>query len=342
MKRALACAIFLACGSSRFATANRDVTRSEATSASLVDLHVDLPNAIHAHHLALSDLQASPARLARGGVGVILAPMFVANAQAMSPADARAAYERVALALKRALPSLGATEAWLSFEGADGFADDPAAIDAWMARGACLVGVVHAHGNALGGASQDPSRAERERGLTDAGKALAAHVVARGGLLDLAHASDRTINDLAEIARASSAPLVDSHTGVRATRDVMRNIDDAHLRIVAASNGVVGISMHGGHVGKIPGAPPTLADYVDAMMHAVSVAGIDHVAIGSDFDGSIEPPLDADGESVWPRVHTMLLARGLREEDVTKIFSTNARRVFAWARAHGCTPGARL
>ncbi len=185
------------------------------------------------------------------------------------------------------------------------------------------------------------SRASARAGLSAAGTALAAHVVAHGGLLDLAHASDKTMDDLAAIARAQGAPLVDSHSGVRSQRGIMRNIDDAHLRVVAESGGVVGISMHGGHVGKIPGEPPTLADYVDAMMHAIAIAGIDHVAIGSDFDGNIEPPLDADGESVWPRVRAMLAARGVSDDDISKIFSGNARRVFDWARAHGCTPGAR-
>ena len=315
--------------------------KSEPTRAGVVDLHVDLPHATHNKHVALEDAQASPSRLLRGGVAVILAPMFVPRAYAMTPSEARAAYDRIAADFLRVIPSLGETRAWLSFEGADGFADDPSAIDAWMARGACLVGLVHDRGNALGGASMDPRRDERARGLSEVGKALAAHVVARGGILDLAHASDATMDDLLAIARAAGAPVVDSHTGVRSQRAIMRNVDDAHMRAIAESGGVVGISMHGGHVGKIPGAPPTLADYVDAMTHAIEIAGVDHVAIGSDFDGSIEAPPDADGESVWPRVRALLVARGVRDEDVTKIFGTNARRVFEWARAHGCIPGAR-
>ncbi len=306
-----------------------------------MDLHVDLPHAIHTQHRPLDAIEASPARLARGHVRAILAPLFTVNAYAMTPAEARAAYEQKLAASRAAFAAIAPTEAWLSFEGADGFADDPSGIDAWMERGACLVGLVHDHGNALGGASQDPSAEQRARGLTDAGKALARHVVSRGGLLDLAHASDRTMDDLAAIARASSAPVVDSHTGVRALHPTMRNIDDAHLRAVAASNGIVGISMHGGHIGKTPGQPPTLDDYVDVVMHAIEVAGIDHVAIGSDFDGNIDPPKGADGESVWPRVRAMLAARGVRDEDVAKIFSGNALRVFGWAKDHGCVVGAR-
>lgn len=301
---------------------------ASAVDAGVVDLHVDVPYAIHARRTPLANVQASPARLARGGVAVILAPLFVLNAHAMTPAEARAQYEATFETFRAAHGALAPTEAWLSFEGADGFADDPNAIDAWMARGACLVGLVHARGNALGGASQDPSATERARGLTEAGKTLAKHVVARGGLLDLAHASDPAMDDLAAIARDANAPLVDSHTGLRALRDVARNLDDAHLRVVASSGGIVGISMHGGHVGKIPGQPPTLGDYVDALLHAVAVAGIDHVAIGSDFDGGIDPPRGVDGESVWPRVRAMLVHRGVSNDDVTEnIFHERAPRL---------------
>jgi membrane dipeptidase len=324
VKRAVLFAGALACGSSA-----RDV----------IDLHVDLPYALHVEHRALAAAQASPERLAPGHVRGIVTPLFVPGAYEMKPAEVRAEYEATYRDLRAALP-IGA-ETYLAFEGADGFADDASAIDAWMTRGACLVGLVHDHGNALGGSSQDPSPAERARGLTEAGKKLAARVVAHGGLLDAAHASDAAFDDLLQIARDAGVPLVDSHTGLRALRDTMRNLDDARLRALAATGGVAGISMHGGHVGKIPGEHPTLADVADAIAHAVLVAGIDHVAIGSDFDGGIDAPDGSNGESVLPRLREALGTRGLSTRAIDVMFSHNADRVFAFARAHGCTPGAR-
>jgi membrane dipeptidase len=328
---ALLVAWALACGPARSpGLPQRDV----------VDLHVDLPYALHVRGRALADAQASPERLARGRVRVIVTPLFVPNAFAMSPADVRRAYEATWTDASRAFGQLGA-EAWLSFEGADGFADDPVAIDPWMTRGACLVGLVHDHTNGLGGASQDPSLDARARGLTAAGKRLAEHVVARGGLLDVAHASDATFDDLAAIARAAGAPLVDSHTGMRALRDTMRNLDDGRLRVVASTGGVIGVSMHGGHVGKTPGESPTLDDVAAAVMHAVAIAGASAVAVGSDFDGGIDPPRAADGEAVWPLLRAKLEAKGLSAAEIDGIFEGNALRVFGWARAHGCVPGAR-
>ncbi len=314
------------------------IALAAAWPAGVVDLHVDLPYALHGHHRALADVQSSPARLERGGVSVIVTPLFVNAAYAMTPADARAAYAATFADLEAAHASVAAH--WLSFEGAEGFVDDPGALDAWMARGACLVGLVHDHANALGGASQDPVPANRARGLSDAGKRIAARVVARGGLLDVAHASDATFDDLAAIARPSNAPLVDSHTGMRALRSTMRNLDDDRVRIVAASGGIVGISVHGGHIGKIPGEHPTIGDVADHITHAIAIAGRDHVAIGSDFDGGIDPPASADGESMWPALRRELERRQVDSATIDAVFGKNALRVFGWARAHGCRPGA--
>ena len=303
----------------------------------MIDLHVDLPYAVHAQHHSLAVLQSSPARLAAGNVRAIVTPLFVPHAYAMTPAEARAAYE----ATYADVPRLTGTERWLSFEGADGFADDPSKIGAWIARGACLVGLVHDHSNALGGASQDPDASARARGLTEAGKTLAAYVVAKGALLDAAHASDATFDDLLQIARNAGVPLVVSHTGLRARRDIMRNIDDARMREVADTGGIIGISMHSGHIARVPGERATLGDVADAIAYAVAVAGKDHVAIGSDFDGSIIAPENSNGEAVWPRMHDLLRARRLSEDTIDAIFQRNASRVFAFARSHGCTPGSR-
>jgi len=326
----------------------RDSTPSRAADPPLgvIDLHVDLPQAVHFQHHALEDAQASPARLLRGGVSVIVTPLFVPGAYQTPPSRAREAYESTYADLRGS--GVGkSVVVWLSFEGADGFAEGPTnadaleALDGWMARGACLVGLVHDHSNALGGASQDPLPANRARGLSEAGKRLAARVVAHGGLLDVAHASDATFDDLAAIADAAHAPLVDSHTGMRALRGTLRNLDDDRLHVIASSGGIVGISMHGGHVGKTPGEPPTLADVADHVLHAIAVAGPAHVAIGSDFDGNIDAPRDADGESVWPTLRAELTHRGVPPPIIDAIFATNAQRVFMYARTHGCNPGAR-
>lgn len=326
----------------------------ESRAIPVVDLHVDLSYGV-SNQIAramsddlpwrvdgwLATNAASPERLRRGGVALIVVPLFVGVTDSMSRAEVRRAYEEAYSDLGRAWQSSGTllppgraagpgqVATVLAFEGADGFEDDPAAIDGWIGRGACLFGIVHAQTNRLAGSSQDPERARRAVGLTEAGEAIVRRVIAKGALVDVAHASDAAFDDVARIAREARAPIVDSHTGVRALVDIERNIDDARLRVIAASGGVVGIDLHSGHVSSRAGDAATLADVADHLEHAVKVAGIEHVAIGSDLEGGIEPPIDADGEATWPRLAAVLRERGWSDDRIEAVFSGNARRVLA-------------
>jgi membrane dipeptidase len=303
----------------------------------VLDLHADLAWSVHGHRRRLGDrsFELSEERLRRGGVRALVVPLFVDDAAVQPPAAVRAAYEATWDALRAELPG-PPIAVRLSFEGADGFADDPDAALPWIARGACLFGLVHARTSALGGASQDPIRARRRVGLTARGAALARRVLRAGALLDVAHASDATFDDLARIAAEAGAPLVDSHTGMRALVAVDRNLDDERLRAVAASGGVVGVSLHGGHVGHAPGEPPTLDDVVTHLEHAVRVAGAEHVGLGSDLGGDITAPVDGDGAATFPLLEARLRARGWSREQVRAVFWDNAARVLRWSTAHGC------
>lgn len=319
-------------------------------SPPVADLHVDLAFAIAGGGHPLSDPSsaASLDRLRRGGVEALVIPLFIADADSLSAEAAARAYEETYNLLRPALASSGAfalpgeavaagkIAIVLAFEGADGLEGDSRAIREWARRGACLFGLVHQRSNRLAGSSQDPARARRAEGLSAAGEAVAEAVYAAGGLVDVAHASDAAFDDIARIARRAGAPLVDSHTGVRALVAIDRNIDDSRLRAVAESGGVVGIDLHSGHVSPRPGEAATLGDVADHISHAARVAGVEHVAIGSDFEGGIEPPEGSDGEATWPRLSAVLRARGWTASQLEAVFAGNARRVLGVARARGC------
>ena len=159
-------------------------------------------------------------------------------------------------------------------------------------------------------------------GLTPAGRALVRGLEARSMLLDLAHASARTIDDALAMARK---PVVVSHTGVRATCDNARNLTDAQLRGVARTGGVIGI---GFWPTAVCGDAPR--DIARAIRHAASVAGIDHVGLGSDFDGAVPVPFDAAG---LPQLTDALIAEGFSDEDVARIMGANAIRVLQFRAA---------
>lgn len=319
----------------------------------VLDLHVDLAYALTKGRGAGESAAAlqgavSAERLRRGGVVGIVVPLFVEGADTMSPEQARKGYEEAFSALGRAWESGvlvapgkaagdGQVATVLAFEGADGFAGDPTALDVWIERGARLFGIVHQRSNRLAGSSQEPVRARRG-GLTEEGEAVVRSVLVRGALVDVAHASDAAFDDIARIAREMGSPLVDSHTGVRALVDIERNLDDERLRAIAESRGVVGIDLHSGHVSPRPGEAATLRDVADHLEHAARIAGFDHVAIGSDLEGGIEPPADADGEATWPRLASILRERGWTVAQIGAVFSGNARRVLSSARDRRARP----
>jgi microsomal dipeptidase-like Zn-dependent dipeptidase len=114
-------------------------------------------------------------------------------------------------------------------------------------------------------------------------------------------------------------PVVVSHTGVRGTCDNQRNLTDDQLRRIAATGGVIGIGFWDtavcGEDAKAVGK---------AIRYAVNIAGIDHVGLGSDFDGSVKAPFDTSGDA---HITEALIAEGFSDADIEKIMGGNVVRV---------------
>jgi len=153
-------------------------------------------------------------------------------------------------------------------------------------------------------------------GLTPGGRALVQGLEQRAMLLDLAHASEKTLDDALAMARR---PVVVSHTGVRGTCDNPRNLSDAHLRGVAATGGVIGIGFW--ETAVCGTGPDAIAR---AIRHTASVAGVEHVALGSDFDGAVSTPFDAAGLAALTEA---LMTEGFGEAEIARIMGGNAMRV---------------
>ena len=157
---------------------------------------------------------------------------------------------------------------------------------------------------------------ERKLGLTPLGRQVIREMERLGMLVDLAHASRKTISDVLDMARK---PVVFSHTGVRGTCDSPRNIDDNALRRTAATGGLVGIGFfQGATCGSDLGA------VVRAIRYCVDRVGAEHVALGSDFDGFVRTPIDAGGLAA---LTDALLEAGFSEAQVRAIMGENVRRV---------------
>ena len=159
---------------------------------------------------------------------------------------------------------------------------------------------------------------ERKTGLTELGREWVHSMQAKSMLIDLAHASPATLRDVTAIA---TKPVIVSHTGVKGTCNNTRNLSDDELRAVARTGGVVGIGYWETAVcGRDARA------VARAIQYTAKVVGVEHVALGSDFDGATTMPFDVTGV---PLITDALRKAGLSEHDVRLVMGENVLRVLS-------------
>jgi membrane dipeptidase len=210
----------------------------------------------------------------------------------------------------------------------------------------------------------------RHHGLSGFGEEVVREMQRIGMLVDVSHVSDETIEDVLRIA---TAPVIASHSSARALCDAPRNLSDEELRGIAATGGVVMVNFFSGYLdstyrtamhaffarhgaelaaldkkgmklseiheaalkmgaGDLPKV--SLGVLIDHIEHIAKVAGVDHVGLGSDFDGVDSMPQGLEGIDGLPKVTLELLRRGWSDEDVRKVLGENFLRAFAVAETH--------
>lgn len=201
---------------------------------------------------------------------------------------------------------------FLGAEGAQPLESDLKNLEELYGAGFRMMAPTHFTDTAIGGSSAGMNKG----GLTTLGRQWVRAMEARKMIIDLAHASPATLRDVTTIA---TRPLLVSHTGVKGTCNNPRNLSDDELRAVARTGGVIGIGVWDtATCGKDAGATAR------AIRYAVKIVGIDHVALGSDFDGGTTTPFDASG---WPLITEALMNEGFSEEEIRKIMGENTLRV---------------
>ena len=202
--------------------------------------------------------------------------------------------------------------AFIGVEGAHALSGSLANLDRLFDAGVRMMAPTHFFDTEIGGSAHGESAG----GLTPLGREWVARMEAKKMLIDLAHASSKTIDDVLGMA---TRPMVVSHTGVRGTCDNRRNLSDAQLAAISAKGGVIGIGVWETAVcGKDAHA------IARAIAHAVNVAGFEHVALGSDFDGAVEAPFDATG---LPQITQAMLDLGLDRTVIEGVMGGNIRRL---------------
>jgi membrane dipeptidase len=200
----------------------------------------------------------------------------------------------------------------LSLEGMHALEGDADTLTQLHAAGFRMMGLAHHFDNEVAGSAHGTE----QYGLTALGRSLLPQMEALGITIDLAHASTAAFEETLAMA---VNPVVVSHGGVDGTCPGPRNLSDGQLRSIAANGGVVGIGYWKGAV-----CDASVAGIVAAIRYAIDIAGINHVGLGSDFDGHVTTPFDTTG---IPMLTAALLDSGLSESEVAKVLGENVKRV---------------
>lgn len=160
------------------------------------------------------------------------------------------------------------------------------------------------------------------RGLSDFGKQVIRTLDSLGVIIDVSHTGIKTIQDILSITKN---PIIASHSGVRALRDHFRNLYDDQIVAIARTGGVIGVVFYPQFLSSSGNANiNTVIAHID---YIVRLVGIDHVALGSDFDGISDTPIGLEDVSHLPDLTMALLKHGYSNAEVKKILGENFLRV---------------
>jgi microsomal dipeptidase-like Zn-dependent dipeptidase len=162
---------------------------------------------------------------------------------------------------------------------------------------------------------------QTHNGVSAFGRQVISEMNRLGIMVDMSHAGEKSFYDALEL---SSLPIVCSHSSCRALCDHPRNLTDDQMRALAAKGGVMQVTLYPGFLVKDGEA--TIEDAMRHLEHAIGVMGIDHVGLGTDFDGDGGIRGLADSSEL---IHftRQLMARDFTQEDIQKIWGGNFLRV---------------
>jgi len=228
----------------------------------------------------------------------------------------------------------------LHIEGAEAIGENLEELELWYAAGLRSLGPVWSRPNGFGHGVQFkfPSSPDTGPGLTAAGRRLVKRCAELGIAVDLSHLTEGGFWDA---AHELEGPLIASHSSAHALVPAARNVTDSQIRAIASTGGLVGINYEVSMLredGRREAGTP-LARIADHVRHVADLVGVEHVALGSDWDGATMPE-EIETARGLPTLLDALRADGFSEDELTKIAHGNWRRVLSAAWAPGATPDA--
>jgi membrane dipeptidase len=343
--------------------AQRPVTDAEVArvhrSTILIDTHNDCPlRTVRGADIGSAGERGhtSIPRLRQGGVGAVFFAVYVAPSYVKTGGAARHALELIDSVRRDIVGAhpddfLLATSAeeieqahrqakiaaLMGVEGGHAIEDSLRVLRTFYDLGARYMTLTHANTNNWADSSGDVAR---HNGLTKFGREVVAEMNRLGMIVDVSHVADKTFWDVLE---TSTAPVLATHSNCRALSNIPRNMTDEMIRAIAARGGQVNMNFGCEFLSqksadasrwinprlpegtKMPRA--TVQDLVAHIDHVVKLAGIDHVGIGTDFDGISCTPEGLDDPSKFPNLTRALLERGYSPADIQKIYGGNMLRL---------------
>lgn len=321
----------------------------------LIDGHNDLPWAIRNSELAPHDVEAAGHdlrmttpfhtdidRLRAGRVGGQFWSVYIPF-EATEEGAAKVQLEQLDIALQviDKYPdafelALGASDiegafgsgriaSLLGMEGGHAIENSLGALRAFYAMGVRYMTLTHNGTLDWADACCDDAR---HGGLTEFGKEVVREMNRLGMLVDISHTSPETMNDALDVAEA---PVIWSHASARGVREHPRNVPDQVLRRLPDNGGVVMVTFVPSFLTATE--PASIGDVADHIEHVVELAGIDHVGIGSDYDGIESTPVGMEDVSTFPVLLAELSRRGWSDDDLAKLAGENVLRAMREAEA---------
>jgi membrane dipeptidase len=214
---------------------------------------------------------------------------------------------------------------YIGIENGYAIGNDLSMVETYYDLGVRYMTLCHSSNNDISDSSTDPAGPEHG-GLSQFGEDVVAEMNRLGMMVDVSHTSDQAVWDVLSVA---TAPIIASHSNARAVFDHPRNLSDDLLEAIAENGGTVQVNL----LYVAPDDPFTgerianVLDVVDHIDHIVTVAGIDHVGIGTDFDGGAVVN-GCEDVSKLEAITLELVKRGYTKNEIRKIWSGNILRVF--------------
>lgn len=196
-------------------------------------------------------------------------------------------------------------------EGGHALDGDISKLDALHQQGLQFVGITHFFDNTLGGSLHGVSK----RGLSDFGKQVLRRADALGMNIDIAHASAQAVRDVLEI---STRPVILSHGGFKGACNSPRNLDDSLMQEVASHGAIIGVGYWDSAV--CDSSPQGI---VKSIRYGIKLLGLEHIALGSDFDGTVTTRFDTSELAVLTQT---MLDEGFTETEIRAVMGENVKR----------------